>query len=127
IAQALVAYRRYVATKPEPADAAEIRSRITTLEQRQAAQAPPAATPAKATPAQPPATRDVHAGRTLTIAGAALVAVGVAAAAGGIASGVLAQQNADDITKAAQMMGKYSASKDAAGKNEQIAEGVLLG
>jgi tetratricopeptide (TPR) repeat protein len=124
---ALVAYRRYVSAKPEPSEAAEIRARITILEQRQASQAPPSKTePTPPVPAQP-LKRDVAAGRNLTTAGIAITAVGAAALIGGVACGVLAKQNSDDLTKLAQTMGRYSAAKDTAGKNEQIAEGVLLG
>jgi len=126
VADALAAYRRYVETRPEPGDAAEVRARISILEQRLPRQAAPAPQPAAVAPPAPPA-RDVHAGRPLTTAGAALTAVGVAALAGGVACGVLAQKNSDDITTAAQMMGRYSASKDSTGKAEGIAGPVLLG
>jgi hypothetical protein len=126
VEQALAAYRRYVATRPEPADAAEIKARITTLEQRLSSQ-PQTPTPPQPVQPAPQPKLDVRAGRTLRVAGIAVGVVGVAALAGGIACGVLAQQNADDITKATQMMGTYPSAKDATGKSEQIAEGVLLG
>jgi tetratricopeptide (TPR) repeat protein len=128
--EALASYRLYVEAKPDAPDSAEIRNRITTLDERLTASRPP--TPA-AEPQPPPQPQpqqpkpDVHAGRTLTAAGIAIAVVGVAALAGGIASGVLAKQNGDDLTQADQNMGTFSAAKESAGKSEQIAEGVLLG
>jgi tetratricopeptide (TPR) repeat protein len=126
-AEALAAYRRYVESKPEPVDAAEVRARITILEERlpkETAAKPAAVAPAATAPPAPPP-RD--SGRKKTIAGIAVGVVGVAAIAGGIACGVLAQQNGDALTKLDQMLGTFSSAKETAGKSEQIAEGVLLG
>jgi hypothetical protein len=127
IEQAIASYRLYVEAKPEPRDATEVRERVRVLEGRleQMRPAPPIAQPAAPSPAAAPAPAPKH--PSLTIAGIAVGVVGVAALAGGIACGVLAQKNGDDLTHLDQTMGTFSSGKERAGKNEQLAEGVLLG
>jgi hypothetical protein len=58
-------------------------------------------------------------GKTKTIAGAAVLGVGVAALAAGIAMGVLAQQAGNDITSAAKNMQAYNSSKYSSGQTDQ--------
>jgi hypothetical protein len=58
-------------------------------------------------------------GRAKTIAGAAVLGVGVAALAAGIAMGVLAKQAGDDISSAAKNLEPYSSSKYSAGQTDQ--------
>jgi tetratricopeptide (TPR) repeat protein len=136
--EALVAYRRYVAAKPEPNDIVEVRERIVVLEKRLAVENPvptpvaaaegaSLAAPAQGASAAPAAPTHAVGARNKTIAGIAVAVFGAAALVGGVVSGVLAQENADDLTKLAQTKGTFVPSKESAGEGEQIAEGVLFG
>jgi tetratricopeptide (TPR) repeat protein len=90
---------------------------------------PPTETPApQAEPVQPAAEAAVQPqpaasrpGRTLTIAGAAIGAVGVAALVGGIVSSVLAQQASDKVVSTANSSGTYDPSVQQQGKTAQAA------
>jgi hypothetical protein len=152
-ADALRLYRMYLIRVPDAANRAEVVGRIDTLQklldqQKAARTTPPDTTlppkgeetPALAPPsprpepvvAAPPArstapSTDAHPGRGLTLGGIALAVVGVAAVAGGVACGALAKKNADDLSKLDEAMGTFQPSKESAGKNEQVAEGVLIG
>jgi len=68
-----------------------------------------------------------HQPRNLKIAGIAVGAFGVAGVAAGIACGVLAQQNGDDLTALSRSGGTFDGSKESAGRSLQIVEGVMLG
>jgi len=96
---------------------------------QQAGQSPqPTSTPS-VTPANvvaPAEVVDHKSGRTTMIAGAAVTGLGVAALAGGISCGILAKQNSDALTRAAQMMQPFDSGKQSAGKAEQSAEIALL-
>jgi tetratricopeptide (TPR) repeat protein len=92
---------------------------------------PPTQTPATTestigTPAIDSATLAAH-GKTKTIAGAALLAVGVAALATGIAFGVLAKNEGDYITNLNNTMQAYSSSHYSAGQTDQIVEEAMIG
>jgi tetratricopeptide (TPR) repeat protein len=78
------------------------------------------------TPAIDSATLAAH-GKTKTIAGAALLAVGVAALATGIAFGVLAKNESDYITNLNNTMQAYSSSHYSAGQTDQIVEEAMIG
>jgi len=75
----------------------------------------------------PPAPVDTRSARVKKFAGIGVGAVGLAALAGGIACGVLAQKAGDDLTRLTREGKPYDAAKDRAGHNYTIAEGVLLG
>jgi tetratricopeptide (TPR) repeat protein len=141
--EALASYRLYVEARPDAGDAGDIRTRIQTLEERlaatQKAEPPPehvlpsAPAPVPPTPPAPvPTSRPAPApspgaGRAKTIAGMVVGGVGLGAIAGGIASGVLAKQNGDELTQLSRTMGRFSSAKESAGKSDDVAMGVLLG
>jgi tetratricopeptide (TPR) repeat protein len=132
---ALAAYRRYLKTVPEPQDAAEIRSRIQTLESRKALLvppppppvAPPMIAPAANPPAsKPPARVDRRAGSKKKIAGVVIGAVGVAALVGGATMEALAKRAGDDLTRANAAGHALDKSEYAAGRAEDAAGTALL-
>lgn len=144
--EAIHFYKMYLTKVPNAPNRDEVVAKVSdlqaTLEQRRRAEqqerqatavvttpVAPATSPAAApVVAPPPATApNDRSGRTLTITGAAMVGVGVATIAGGIACGVLAKQSSDDLTKAAETMQPFDSSKQRAGKTEQALEGALLG
>jgi hypothetical protein len=67
------------------------------------------------------------AGRTKKLVGIALLAVGAGALAGGIATGVLANQAVADVNAEARAGQPFDPSKESAHNADVIASGVLLG
>jgi tetratricopeptide (TPR) repeat protein len=77
------------------------------------------------TPPEKPAPPPVP-GRKLKIAGLVVAIVGVGALAGGIASGVLAQQQANAVVAEAKAHQRFQDSQDTTGLADQTAEAVLF-
>jgi hypothetical protein len=91
----------------------------------------PAPPPAQQQPPPPPPPKpswsQLHPGGVKQIAGIALGAVGVGALVVGIAYGVLAKNNGDELTRLDRNMQKFDPSKQSAGKTDQVVSGVMLG
>jgi tetratricopeptide (TPR) repeat protein len=88
---------------------------------------PPAVAPSEPAPTVTATEPAAHPGRTKTIAGAAVAAVGIAALAAGIALGALAQSAGDDLTKLNDNHGTFDPAKQDAGKTDQAVSGAMLG
>jgi hypothetical protein len=56
-----------------------------------------------------------------------LVAVGGALVVGGIASGIVAKQDSDNLTRLDQMMQAFNSTEDGAGRTAEVLEGVFIG
>jgi tetratricopeptide (TPR) repeat protein len=127
---AVEAYRRYLVAVPEAKDAAEIRERIQTLEQRRAARvaSPPAAaaTPPPAAGAVAAPAPDRRRGRGKRIAALAVGIAGLAVLATGAALEALAGQAGHDLTTESLDGRVFDKSKFAAGTAEDAAGATLL-
>lgn len=150
--QALFFYRRYLEGAPAAANRADVERRVRELEEqvkRESKVAPPAAEPvrlapppASAAPAptvmpavtrEPEATTrtaapaaaeaDAGAGRSLRIAGLSVGAFGLTAVAAGVAFGLKAQSQGDDVSSAA----RFDPDADSAGRRAQTLQWVFYG
>jgi tetratricopeptide (TPR) repeat protein len=135
--EALRFYKTYLARMPDPANVAEVQTKIAELqkviqqERKTQTEMPPdqaispLPTPVEKSLAEAPVDRS--AGRTKKIAGSSVGAVGLACLATGIAFGALAQSLSDQLTSLDSSMGTFDSGKDQAAKTDQIVEGVFLG
>lgn len=143
--QAVRFYRTFLSRVPDAPNADEVRAKIAELQkaidQQQKAQSmppdlvqplgsvPPPSAPAEATPATAPlgpAARDGQRGRSETIAGIAVAAVGVAALGAGIGLAVKAKQDSDQLTSLDRQHGVYDPSKDSSGRAFGVAGPALI-
>jgi tetratricopeptide (TPR) repeat protein len=120
-AEALRFYRMYLTRAPDAPNRAQVEARISELRAKPPVLAPP----------QQPATVVVaneapRSGRTLRLAGVSLASVGVGALVGGIVAGVFARSESDALTQAGQVPEPWDPSRDAAGRRDQILQGVFL-
>jgi tetratricopeptide (TPR) repeat protein len=113
--EAIANYQQYLLS--QPADAAEVHERIETLKSRMQ----PAASPAPVT--------TVESGSSLRIAGITVGVLGLACLVAGIATGVLAQQASNDLSRLDQTRPRveFDPGKESEGKTDQLLEGVFLG
>jgi tetratricopeptide (TPR) repeat protein len=135
--EALRAYRMFLLKLPDAPNRSEVESRIQDLESQLPA---PATRPQAASPEAPPPTATTEtpapisapdhaayaAGRTKMIAGGVVLGAGVALLAGGIACGVLAQNEGNTITKAAMANQAFDYNAYSTGKTDQTVEIALL-
>jgi tetratricopeptide (TPR) repeat protein len=148
-ADAIRAYRTYLIKMPDPPNRDAVKAMIEKLETAlgdeqaikqsppQGAMHPTAPPPPKAPTAEmastePALTATISSdrgprSRAKIVTGIVLGAVGVGAVVGGVASGVLAQQAGNDLTRLDQGHMTFDPARESAGRSEQIAEGVLLG
>jgi hypothetical protein len=127
-ADAITAYQQYLLSEENPPDADIVRQRIEILKTRVA----PARAPSPASvvlPPPPPPPPEGDRGHTLRIAGITVGAIGLACLVGGIATGVLAQQAGDELSRLDQTRPRvqFDPGKEDAGKTDQVLEGVFLG
>jgi tetratricopeptide (TPR) repeat protein len=140
-------YKMYLTRTPDAANRAEVETKLAELaklveqEKRTEGLEPnhvrplngetDAATRAQVAPPSPPprvpSWSERHPGGVKTIAGIATAGVGVALLATGIAFGVMAKQEADDLTRIGREMGTFDPAKQSAGKTDQTIEAVTLG
>ena len=119
--EAITNYQQYLLSEDNPPDAPEVRQRVEILKQRlQMLQQ-------KRALQQP--VESSSEGASLRIAGITVGAIGIACLVAGIATGVLAQQASDDLSRLDQSQPRvqFDPNREAEGKTDQLLEGVFLG
>jgi tetratricopeptide (TPR) repeat protein len=124
-AEALRFYRIYLTRAPNAPNRAHVETRIAELQAKPPAPAPPHHPPA-ATTTVAVAKEAPRSGHTLRLAGLSLASIGVGALAGGIVAGAFAKSESDALTHAGQVPEPWDPSRDAAGRRDQILQGVFL-
>jgi tetratricopeptide (TPR) repeat protein len=128
-------YQRYISSNPPDLD--DVSARIELLTRRLKQQepppspasppSPPSSPPPPSQSPQPPPPSDANAGRGKRVAGLVIGVIGLGALAGGIASGVLAQNDSDALSRISKTDGTFDPATQRRGRTEQILEGTLLG
>jgi tetratricopeptide (TPR) repeat protein len=116
--EAITNYQQYLLSEDNPPDAAQVRQRVEILKQR-----------LEMLRQHRPLPPEAEGGASLRIAGITVGAIGLACLVAGLATGVLAQQASDDLSKLDQTRPRvpFDPAKESEGKTDQLLEGVFLG
>jgi hypothetical protein len=108
---------------PQAANRAQVEAHIAALQAKPPTPAP-APTPPPPTEAAPPTPRS---GRTERLTGVSLISVGIGALVGGVVAGAYAKAEGDRLTADAHTTMPWDPERDAAGRRDQVLQGVFLG